>query len=91
MIGGFFVLYYVIACIYANQAKSCLELALKTLGFSFKQAFQPFYILRQPSLEWITDVAGIRWVKVLATLESLLILGLFALFLLCVRWNFKRG
>jgi hypothetical protein len=37
------------------------------------------------------DDKGIRWVKALATLESLFILGLFALFLLCVRWNFKRG
>ncbi len=91
VIGGFFVLYYAIACIYANQTKSYGELVVKTLGFSFKQAFQPFYVLRQPSLEWITDVTGVRLVKALATLESLFILGLFALFLLCVRWNFKRG
>ncbi|MFT4580078.1 MAG: hypothetical protein ACI8PD_000535 [Nitrospinales bacterium] len=89
--GGFFVLYFAIACAYASQTKSYWELALKTLGFSFKQAFQPFYVLRQPSLEWLTDITGIRWVKALATLESLFILGLFALFLLCVRWNFKRG
>jgi len=91
MIGGFFVIYLVIACTYASQTKSCWELVVKTLGFSFKQAFQPFYVLRQPSLEWITDVTGMRIVKTLATIESLSILGLFALFLLCVRWNFKRG
>lgn len=91
IIFGAFGVYFAIACAYASQIKSYGELAFKTLGFSFKQAFQPFYVLRQPSLDWITDVNGIRWVKALATLESLFILGLFALFLLCVRWNFKRG
>jgi len=89
--GIFFFIYLVIGWSFTDQTKSFGELAVKTLGFSFKQAFQPFYVLRQPSLEWVGDVTGVRLVKALATLESLFILGLFALFLLCVRWNFKRG
>ena len=88
---GFFGVYFVVALNYADSKVSICDLAIKTLGFSFKQAFQPFYILRQPSLEWISGLFGIRLVKIAATLESLLILGLFALFLLGLRWHFKRG
>lgn len=91
VIGGFFCMYLAIACVYGSQTMSFLDLVIKTLGFSFKQALQPFYVLKQPSLEWMTDVSGIRLVKFLSIIESQLMLALFALFLLCVRWNFKRG
>ena len=51
--------------------------------FSIEQSVNPFYIWKINNISWI--------LKILSTIQSLMVLGLFAILLLALRWNFKRG
>lgn len=61
----------------------------KGLSFSFQQIVNPFWVWRDdtpdlPMIDWIP------WIKVIASVQSLVTTGLFALFLIALRWRFKR-
>jgi hypothetical protein len=64
------------------------ERLAKGLVFSLQQVVNPFWVWRTPELPLATEWPNT--LKVVATLESLLTTGLFALSLLALRWRFKR-
>jgi hypothetical protein len=58
------------------------------LTFSLQQVVNPFWVWRAADSPWETQWPDI--VKVVATIQSLITTGLFALFILALRWRFKR-
>ena len=62
---------------------------LEALIFSIQQSVSPFYVWKVNSApDWYFN--SLNCLKITATIQSLLILSLFAIFLLALRWNFRR-
>lgn len=62
-------------------------------SFTLRHVVKPFTVWGREIDELIAPFHGglSIWVKLLATLQSLISLGLFALFLLALRWQFRRA
>jgi len=80
----------IFACVYAYLLSPVISMGASfdfgilkdAFAMSIKQAVTPFYIWKENS-ELTISLFG--------TLQSILFLGMFALFLLAIRWRFKRG
>lgn len=85
MLGVAAVFMLIYASIYAPSINDMLDFITLKDAFvlSIKQMVSPFYIWRESGVGLAAQVLG--------TLQSILFLGMFALFLLAVRWRFKRG
>lgn len=64
----------------------------ESFGFSFSQITQPFTIFN-PKITSTTNqfINGSYWVKPLAAIQSFLSISCIALFILSIRWKFKKG
>ncbi len=93
---SFFLIYLLMATGFSWKTLASIEFSWKTLGptigFTIEQSVSPFKVWRLPvSPEWLSSGVDLVVLKIIATLHSSLFLVFFGLFILVLRWRFKRG
>ena len=85
----FFVTYVALSCDFNNENVPFGQL----FGFTVEQSVRPFAVWIHSNLPQIKGLFGGSPTKIqlIATLQSLLSIIFIALFILAVRWRFKRG
>ncbi len=62
------------------------------IGFTIEQSVSPFKVWRlTDSPDWLCSCFDLVLLQIIATAHSLLFLAFFGLFILVLRWRFKRG
>ena len=76
--------------IYLSMAAEFLIVPI--IGFTIEQSVSPLKVWRLTDVPvWLSSGVDLVVLKIIATLHSLLFLVFFGLFILVLRWRFKRG
>jgi uncharacterized protein YjbI with pentapeptide repeats len=92
---GFICLFWFIYLLFLSPTinpKLELDIGLiwQTFGFIVEQSVSPFRVWRISEIPFGDKNVNLLLLKLIATFQSLLILSLFGLFLITLRWKFKR-
>ena len=89
---SFFGLYILMAKNLNFKSPDCLIYLVKIFGFVIEQMVSPFRIWKMDKIPvWFCECVDIVFLKLAATMQSMLFIAFFALFILSLRWRFKRG
>ena len=82
----------IVSPVISYEATINWTLIRKSFEFSFSQIAQPFSIFNPKVTATTNNFIGVSyWVKPLAAIQSLLSISCIALFILSIRWKFKKG